>query len=102
MGDNTEHWPENWITLSGDPIDLTFEAEYYSDVTGPPEKTYYIETYATDIEPIRGIDVYQENFVLIDLPPGHYRIALSASGKWTERWVEVEAGKLSFVTIVSK
>jgi len=86
----------------GDPIDSTFEAEYYSDVTGSPQKTYYIETYATDIEPIRGNDVYQENFVLIDLPPGHYRIALSTSGKWIERWVEVEAGKMSFVTIVSK
>lgn len=86
----------------GDPIDSTFEAEYYPDINGSPEKTYYIETYATDIEPIRGNDVYQENFVLIDLPPGHYRIALSASGKWIGRWVEVEAGKLSFVTVVSK
>ena len=88
--------------VHGDPIDSTFEAEYYPDINGSPEKNYYIETYATDIEPIKGDDVYQENFVLIDLPPGHYRVALSASGKWIERWVEVEAGKLSFVTIVSK
>jgi murein DD-endopeptidase MepM/ murein hydrolase activator NlpD len=86
----------------GDPIDSTFKAEYYPDINGSPEKTYYIETYATDIDPIRSDDTYQENFVLIDLPPGHYRIAVSASGKWTERWIEVEAGKLSFVTIVSK
>ena len=86
----------------GDPIDSTFEAEYYPDINGSPEKTYYIETYATDIDPIKSDDTYQENFVLIDLPPGRYRIALSASGKWIERWVEVEAGKLSFVTIVSK
>ena len=86
----------------GDPIDSNFKAEYYPDINGPPEKTIYIETYATDIDPIRSDDTYQENFVLIDLPPGHYRIALSASGKWIERWVEVEAGKLSFVTIVSK
>ena len=86
----------------GNPIDSTFKAEYYPDINGSPEKTYYIETYATDIDPIKSDDTYQENFILIDLPPGHYRIALSASGKWTERWVEVEAGKLSFVTIVSK
>ena len=86
----------------GNPIDFTFKAEYYPDNNGSPQKTYYIETYATDIDPIRGDDTYQENFVLVDLPPGRYRIALSVSGKWTERWVDVEAGKLSFVTIVSK
>jgi murein DD-endopeptidase MepM/ murein hydrolase activator NlpD len=85
----------------GDPIDSTFKAEYYPDINGSPEKTYYIETYATDVDPIRSDNTYQENFILIDLPSGYYRIALSASGKWTERWVEVEAGKLSFVTIVS-
>ena len=86
----------------GNPIDFTFKAEYYPDVNEPPERTYYIETYATDIDSIKSNDTYQENFILIDLPPGHYRIALSVSGKWTERWVDVEPGKLSFVTIVSK
>jgi murein DD-endopeptidase MepM/ murein hydrolase activator NlpD len=86
----------------GNPIDSIFKAEYYPDINGSPEKTYYIETYATDIDPIKSDDTYQENFILIDLPPGHYRIALSTSGKWTERWVDIEAGKLSFVTIVSR
>jgi murein DD-endopeptidase MepM/ murein hydrolase activator NlpD len=43
----------------GDPIDSTFEAEYYPDLNGSPEKTYYIETYATDIDPIRSDDTYQ-------------------------------------------
>ena len=86
----------------GDPIYFTVKAEYYPDINEAPDKTFYIETYASDIEPIGSNDKYRENFALTDLPPGHYRIALSASGKWTERWVKVESGKLSFVTIVSK
>jgi murein DD-endopeptidase MepM/ murein hydrolase activator NlpD len=86
----------------GDPIHFTIKAEYYPDIHGAPDNTFYIETYATDIDPIGKNETYQENFVLPDLPPGWYRIALNASGKWTERWVEVEPGKLSFVTIVSR
>jgi hypothetical protein len=65
-------------------------------------KPFFIETYATEMDVIRSNEIYQENFVLTDLPPGHYRIVLNVSGKWTERWVEVEPGKLSFVTIVSE
>ena len=86
----------------GGPIYSTIKAEYYPDLNGSPANTFYIETYATDIDPIGNDATYQENFVLIDLPTGRYRIALNASGKWTERWVEVEAGKLSFVTIISR
>jgi hypothetical protein len=86
----------------GDPISLTMKVEYYPDINEPPDRIFYVETYASDMEPIRNDDTFEENFVLVDLPPGYYRIALSASGKWTERWVEVESGKLSFVTIVSK
>jgi murein DD-endopeptidase MepM/ murein hydrolase activator NlpD len=86
----------------GNPIYSTLKAEYYPDINGSPDNTFYIETYATDIDPIGNNDTYQENFALPDLPPGWYRIALNASGKWTERWVEVEPGKLSFVTIVSR
>ena len=86
----------------GGPIYATIKAEYYPEVDGPPVKVFYIETYAPDTNPVGSNDMYQENFAIPDLPPGHYRIVLSASGKWTERWVEVEPGKLSFVTIISR
>jgi len=86
----------------GNPIYATIKIEYYPDINGPPDKTFFVETYATEIDPFTSDDTYQENFVLTDLVPGFYRIALSASGAWTDRWVEVEPGKLSFVTIVSK
>jgi hypothetical protein len=86
----------------GDPIYATIKAEYYPEIDGPPAKTFYIETYAPDTHPVGSDDAYQENFAIPDLSPGHYRIALNASGKWTERWVDVEPGKLSFVTIISR
>jgi hypothetical protein len=86
----------------GDPIYFTIKAEYYHDVNEEPENTFFIETYATDLDFINSNENYQENFVLTDLPPGKYRIVINASGKWTDRWVKVEAGKLSFLTIVSR
>ena len=86
----------------GYPIYAIIKAEYYPEIDNPPAKVFYIETYAPDTNPVGSDDTYQENFVIPDLPSGHYRIALSASGKWTERWVEVDPGKLSFVTIVSR
>jgi hypothetical protein len=76
--------------------------EYYLDIDEPPDTVFYVETYASDIDSIGSDDFFEENFMLVDLPPGHYRIVLNASGKWTERWAEVKPGKLSFVRIVSK
>ena len=84
----------------GYPIHLTTKAQYYSDIDGNPEHTYLIETYAPDKKPVRGDDKYRENFVLNDLPPGYYRIVYVTAKTWTERWVEVEFGKLTFVPIV--
>jgi hypothetical protein len=55
-----------------------------------------------EIDPMNSDENYQENFVLTDLTPGHYRIVTSTSGEGNERWVDVEPGKLTFVTIVSK
>lgn len=62
------------VTAQGDPIYLTIKAECYSDINELPDDIYYIETYAPDLSPIKSDDMYQENFVLADLPPGHYRI----------------------------
>ena len=91
-----------FVNAQGNPIYITLKVDFYPDINGLPDQTYYIETYAPDTNPIRSDEINQENFVLNDLQPGHYRIVLSISGKWTERWVEVESGKLSFVTIVSR
>lgn len=85
----------------GDPIYATLKLEYYLDIEGSPDTIFYVETYSPEMKLVRTNDLNKENFVLVDLPPGHYRIVLNASGKWTERWVEVEPGKLSFVRIVS-
>ena len=86
----------------GDPMYATIKVEYYADINGSPDKTFSTETYAMEIDPMNSDENYQENFVLTDLPPGHYRIVTSTSGEGNERWVDVEPGKLTFVTIVSK
>ena len=86
----------------GDPMYATIKVEYYADINGLPQKTFSTETYATEIDPMKSDEIYQENFALTDLPPGHYRIVTSTSGEGNEHWVDVEPGKLTFVTIVSK
>ena len=92
----------NFDNAHGKPIYTTIKAEYYPEIDNPPTKVFYIETYALDTNPVGNSDTYQENFGIPDLPTGRYRIVLSASGKWTERWVEIEPGKLTFVAFVSR
>lgn len=88
------------INGQGNSLHTTVKAEYYPDINGPREKTFYIETYAPDRKPIGRDDHYQENFALTDLQPGNYRLTLEVYGVWAEQWVAVESGKLSFVTII--
>lgn len=52
--------------------------------------------------PIASDDDYQENFALSDIPAGRYRLTIVYLGKLIERFVEVEAGKLTLVDISIK
>jgi hypothetical protein len=73
-----------------------FTIRYYPEKSGPPAKSYYGTTYAPDM--LTG----EESAVLGELPPGHYRIAVNASGKMYERWVEVKSGKLTQAVFMAK
>lgn len=84
----------------GQPIHLMINAHYYPEFEETSIKTFRIETYAPDEIPIRSHQAFQENFVMNDLLPGYYRIVLNNAGRWTENWVKVESGRLSYVTIV--
>jgi hypothetical protein len=46
--------------------------------------------------------VYQENFAYSNLPPGWYRVTTIVMGYYTTRWVQVESGKLTYLTIQVK
>lgn len=71
-----------------------FTIQYHPEKNGPLAKTYYGTTYAPDM--LNG----NENAALSELPAGHYRIAVEVNGKVSERWVEVESGKLTQVVFV--
>jgi len=73
-----------------------FTARYYLSKTGAKIKSHYIVTYSKDMMRL------DENAALGDLPPGYYYVALKTNGKFYERWVEVESGKLTQVVFVVK
>ncbi|NMB67850.1 MAG: M23 family metallopeptidase [Chloroflexi bacterium] len=63
--------------------------------TAIPER-YYIETYAAGTP---SAPAWQENFVLADLEPGHYRISFVFDGRLIERFVTLSAGKLTYLSL---
>jgi murein DD-endopeptidase MepM/ murein hydrolase activator NlpD len=71
-----------------------FTIRYHPEKSGPPAKSYYGTTYTPDMLNA------DENAVLGELPPGHYRIALNANGKMYERWIEVKSGRLTQVVFI--
>jgi len=71
-----------------------FTARYYLDKNGPKIKSYYIVTYSKEMMRL------EENAALGDLPPGYYYVVLKYNGRYYERWVEVESGRLTQVVFV--
>ncbi len=63
----------------------------YADGSDDPIYTYYITTYT------KGFEFNPEDAVLSSLPPGKYKIAFSDYSGLKERFVFVEAGKLTEV-----
>ncbi len=53
--------------------------------------TYYDGSLSSD-------PTYHENFVISSLTPGWYRFVTLAYGTYVSKWVEVESGKLTFLT----
>lgn len=62
----------------------------------PPARAQTLEPYAAGLP---GSDpAWGENFALGELPAGRYRLVFIQMGRLYERWVEVEAGKVTVVT----
>lgn len=57
---------------------------------------FYIETYAAGIS---SDPAWQENFVLGDLPPGRYRVTFIYNGRLIERFITLNAGQLTYLTL---
>jgi hypothetical protein len=84
----------------GTPLVLTVNVQYYPDDSGAAY-TWRVNTYEfREKKPVGSY--YGENFALGDLPPGRYRITLITAGMYFERWVEVQAGRITMVAFVVK
>jgi murein DD-endopeptidase MepM/ murein hydrolase activator NlpD len=73
-----------------------YTIQYFVGLSQPTDQIYYGATYSADM--LTG----DENAGRGDLRPGKYRIALQYNGQLSERWVEVESGKLTQVVFVEK
>jgi hypothetical protein len=110
---NPELWLEPLTDENGAPLGalagriLDAEGNYIAAsnivvelLTGPgqpAQDTFYIETYTSDS--MRGLPPHGESFALGDLPAGEYQITFMMNG-FHQTVVEVQPGKLTFVTMV--
>jgi hypothetical protein len=68
----------------------------------PKKNLYESESYMREKQSVNGDDEFNENYVVGDLKPGRYRLTLKYNDVVYERYVEIEAGRLTVFTIVVK
>jgi murein DD-endopeptidase MepM/ murein hydrolase activator NlpD len=66
------------------------ETEGFSDVPVRRQRTYEPSTVQSD-------DVWQENFVIADLPAGDYQMVLSTAGEVFRREIRIQPGQTNYV-----
>jgi len=67
-----------------------------------PVSVAAVQTYDSGSQPINADDVFQENFVIGDLPVADYRLSLLSNGGLYEQMIKIESGKLTLVKFVVK
>jgi murein DD-endopeptidase MepM/ murein hydrolase activator NlpD len=77
-------------------IERPLVVSYHVDDSADPSYIYYITSYGKEF------DHNAEDAVLGSLPSGRYRISFNDTTGLRERWVDVEAGKLTEVTFEVK
>jgi len=99
---NPELWlvpPEGWGVLAGRILGTYGQAQYEKPVlvtsveTG---QTWEVWTYAKDT--VHPDPVYNENFVLGDLPAGPYEVRVVYAGRAMTAWLFVLPGQTNFIT----
>lgn len=96
---------EGWGTLAGRFIDqrgrlihgaqvtvIPVEIDNDYDVSIQRQRTYEPSSINSD-------DVWQENFVVADLPAGEYRVVLSTAGETFRRTVFIRPGQTNYIII---
>ncbi len=87
-----------FVDENGQFVTTLPNVQYYPDPNAAFTQAWQPEVYAAEL--LNGNN--WENAMLGDLTAGWYRITFLWEGVWQERWVEVEAGKLTLVEFVMK
>lgn len=89
------------LNEQGEPERLTnIRLEYSPVENGAAEKYYALPTYFD--ASVSADPEFHENFAISSLTPGWYRFVTIARGIYISKWVAVEPGKLTFLTIALK
>ena len=91
------------VDEQGNLLHLTnIKIQYFASDTSHPSSTLTVETYGPEKDHVISDPSLQENFAVGDLTAGKYRIGVDADYQLYQRWVDVDAGKLTYVEIVVK
>jgi murein DD-endopeptidase MepM/ murein hydrolase activator NlpD len=85
---------------SGKTIRPTINVQYYPNRDEAATRAFEVDGYP--LETVNPRDPWGEIGALGDQPAGWYRISFLWAGTWTERWVEIQAGKLTRVAFMEK
>jgi murein DD-endopeptidase MepM/ murein hydrolase activator NlpD len=92
---------EGWGTLAGRFVDSRGRMIPGALITVEPvnvnvprrvQRTYAGPSVVSD-------EIWQENFVVADLPAGRYRVLLSVAGQTFQRYIEVQPGRTNFMVV---
>jgi hypothetical protein len=85
---------------AGTTIFPTFNVQYYPDRNQPASAAYQVDAYAA--ETVNASDHWGEIAAIGDRTAGWYRVTFLWAGFFYERWVEIQAGKLTLAEIIVK
>jgi hypothetical protein len=83
--------------LIGAQSGLTIHVRF--NLYDPAGGVYDGETYMGEVQHVNSDDVFGENLVVGELAPGRYRLTFKYENIVYERYVEIEAGKLTLFTV---
>ena len=90
------------VDQKGKMVHLTnLRMQFYPSDPSQPNFALQVETYAPEKDHVSSDSELQENFAVGDLMPGRYRLVFEDDGI-NDRWVDVQAGKLTYVVFIVK
>jgi murein DD-endopeptidase MepM/ murein hydrolase activator NlpD len=92
---------EGWGTLAGRLVDRQNRRIQGAMVTVIPQTVNTTQrttrSYMTDL--VNSDEVWDENFVVADLPAGRYEVLVDVNGRIFRRVVEIKAGQTNFIAV---